>query len=160
MENAASKHTAIPSFTNLFRNAENSESSPRRRTKNKKAAPNSVGQLRECALEPRVAAIKKEIDKTRTKGKSTLMPRPNCQPSQRASQKRQYQQDATCNLDADNLPQPERQVQASYFPANREVFSGRSVLGIRRRQALASSNFLMRCGNWFGALVLLASFKL
>src|ERR1700722_904032 len=133
MENAASKHTEIPSFTNFFRNAEDSESRPRRRSKNKKAAPNIVGQLRKCALEPRVAAIQKEIDKTRTNGKSTLMPRPKCQPSQRASQKRQYQQDATCSLDADNLPQPERQVQAPIFGRLRGLFGGARFLGSGKR---------------------------
>jgi hypothetical protein len=109
MENPASKHREIPSFTAFFRNAEDSDRSPRRRTKNKKAAPNITGQLRKCALEPRVTAVKIGIDKTRSRGNSILMPRPRYQPSQRASLKRQYQQNATCNLYTDNLLQSERQ---------------------------------------------------
>jgi hypothetical protein len=98
MENPASKHTEIPNFTAFFRNAEDSERSPRRRTVNKKAAPTIVGQLRKYALEPRVAAIKMEIDRTRINGKSSLVTWPRYQPSQRTNLNRQYQQKTTCTL--------------------------------------------------------------
>jgi hypothetical protein len=142
MENPASKHTEIPSFTAFFRNPEASDRSPRRRTKNKKAAPNIVGQLRKCALEPRVAAAKIAIDETRSRGRNTLMPRPIYQPSQRASQKRQYQQNATCNLYTDNLLQSERQSKPQVSRPLRRL----SRLGFwgRGRQTLPSSKFLMR----------------
>jgi hypothetical protein len=102
MENAASKQTEIANFTTFCRNV---ESGLRNRIMSKKAAPNIVGQLRKRGLEPRVAAIKVEIDKTRIKGESAAITRRRYQPSQRNSVNSQYQQKATCPLYAGNLPQ-------------------------------------------------------
>jgi hypothetical protein len=70
------------------------------------------------------------------------MPRPRYQPSQRASLKRQYQQNATCNLYTDNLLQSERQSK----PHVSRPLRGLSRLGFwaRGRQTLPSSKFLMR----------------
>jgi hypothetical protein len=106
MENAESRQTEIPNFTTFCRNTERGL---RDRIMSKKAAPNIVGQLMKCALEPRVAAIKMEIDKTRIKGESARITRRRYQPSQRNSVNSQYQQKATCPLYTDNLPQSDRE---------------------------------------------------